>query len=314
MRVSRVLAGLLLAAISIAPVKAETNLSGTISISGAWALYPMAVRWGEEFRKLNPSVKIDVSAGGAGKGMTDALAGAVDIGLVSRDVTAAETNKGALPLAVTKDAVIPMVNAKNPALPLLQKQGVKQDVFVGIWIRQDVKTWGLVAASDLKAPVRVYTRSDACGAAETWAHYLGKKQDDLKGVGVYGDPGLGEAVRKDLLAIGYNNINFAYDAKTGKPVEGLAVLPLDVNGNGKLDKDEDVYATRSELLKAIAENRFPSPPARELFFVLKGKPQKPVLAAFLRWVLTDGQKFVEESGYIPLAADHLARQLDQMKQ
>ncbi len=293
---------------------AETNVAGTISISGAWALYPMAVRWGEEFRKLHPNARIDISAGGAGKGMTDALAGAVDIGLVSRDVTAAETNKGALPLAVTKDAVIPMINANNPALALLQKQGVKQDVFVGVWIRQDVTTWGQIAASDLKAPVRVYTRSDACGAAETWARYLGKKQEDLKGVGVFGDPGLGEAVRKDVLAVGYNNVNFAYDAKTGKPVAGLAVLPLDVNGNGKLDKEEDVYATRTELLKAIVENRFPSPPARELFFVLKGRPQRPVLTAFLQWVLTDGQKFVEESGYIPLAADYLAGQLDKIKQ
>jgi phosphate transport system substrate-binding protein len=314
MRNSQWLPVLLFAVCMTVPAKAETNISGTISMSGAWALYPMTVRWGEEFHKLYPGVRIDISAGGAGKGMTDALAGAVDIGLVSRDVTAAETNKGALSIAVTKDAVIPMVNAKNPALPLLQKQGVKQDVFAGIWIRQDVTTWGQIAASELKAPVRVYTRSDACGAAETWARYLGKKSEDLKGVGVYGDPGLGEAVRKDVLAVGYNNINFAYDAKTGKPVTGLAALPLDVNGDGKIDKDEDVYATRTELLKAIAENRFPSPPARDLFFVLKGKPQRPVLTAFLRWVLTDGQKFVDESGYIQLAPDHLARQLDQIKQ
>jgi phosphate transport system substrate-binding protein len=303
-----------IAVASTASCLAATNLSGTVSMSGAWALYPMAVRWGEEFTKLNPGVRFDISAGGAGKGMTDALAGAVDIGLVSRDVTAAEISKGALPLAVTKDAVIPMINARNPALTLLQKQGVKQDVFVGIWVTQTVKTWGQVAGTDLNAPVRVNTRSDACGAAETWARYLGKKQEDLKGIGQYGDPGLGEAVRKDVLAVGYNNINFAYDSKTGKPVAGLAVLPLDVNGNGKIDKEEDVYGSRAELLKAIAENRFPSPPARELYFVLKGKPQRPVFVAFLRWVLTDGQKFVDESGYIPLASEHLARQLDQIGQ
>lgn len=303
----------LILAATVSCVTAGTNLSGTVSMSGAWALYPMAVRWGEEFRKLHPEVRFDVSAGGAGKGMTDALAGAVDIGLVSRDVTAAETNKGALPVAVTKDAVIPMVNTKNPAMDLLRKQGVKQDVFVGIWIRQDITTWGQACGTPLKAPIRVYTRSDACGAAETWARYLGKKQEELKGVGVYGDPGLGEAVRKDALGVGYNNVNFAYDATTGKPVAGLAVLPLDVNGNGTLDKEEDVYATRSDLLKAIADGRFPSPPARELFFVLKGKPEKPALAAFVLWVLTDGQKFVEESGYIPLSAENLARQAEQVK-
>ncbi|MCX6348527.1 MAG: phosphate ABC transporter substrate-binding protein, partial [Candidatus Aureabacteria bacterium] len=38
----------------------------TISLSGAWALYPMAVKWGEEYQKTHPGVKIDIAAGGAG--------------------------------------------------------------------------------------------------------------------------------------------------------------------------------------------------------------------------------------------------------
>lgn len=280
-------------------------LAGRVSMSGAWALYPMAVRWGEEFQKLNPGVTFDISAGGAGKGITDALSGAVDIGLVSRDVNAAEVAKGALAIAVTKDAVIPMVNARNPALADLQRQGVKRDVFEGIWIRKDVTTWNQVAGRK-EAPLRVYTRSDACGAAETWAKYLGRKQEDLGGVGVYGDPGLGEAVRKDVLGIGFNNVNYAYDAKTGKPVAGLAVVPLDVNGNGVVDQNEDFYGTQQELMAAIARGDFPSPPARDLYFVCKGQPANPVAACFIRWVLTDGQKFVAEGGYIQLAAEKLA--------
>ena len=44
-------------------------------MSGAWALYPMAVTWSEEFRKIHPGVQIDISAGGAGKGMADCLTG-----------------------------------------------------------------------------------------------------------------------------------------------------------------------------------------------------------------------------------------------
>ena len=47
---------------------ANKKLSGDISISGAFALYPMVVKWAEEFQKINPQVRINVSAGGAGKG------------------------------------------------------------------------------------------------------------------------------------------------------------------------------------------------------------------------------------------------------
>ena len=71
------------------------ELSGTISASGAFALYPLMVKWGEEFKKLHPNVNFDISAGGAGKGMTDALSGQVDIGMVSRAISADEEKKGA---------------------------------------------------------------------------------------------------------------------------------------------------------------------------------------------------------------------------
>ena len=69
------------------PPKTVSELQGTIRVSGAWALYPMMVNWGEEFRKIHPKVRVDISAGGAGKGVADALAGLVDIGMVSREIT-----------------------------------------------------------------------------------------------------------------------------------------------------------------------------------------------------------------------------------
>src|SRR5690242_10789285 len=65
---------------------AEEQLSGTLAVSGAFALYPMMTVWAEEFTKLHPDVQFDVQGGGAGKGMTDTIAGAVDIGMISRSI------------------------------------------------------------------------------------------------------------------------------------------------------------------------------------------------------------------------------------
>ncbi len=303
--------GVLLMALSGGTVSGQ-ELEGTISLSGAWALYPMAVRWGEEFKKIHPKVNFDISAGGAGKGITDALAGAVDLGMVSREISDLEIQKGAFPIAVTKDAVVPVVSAANPVLADIRKKGLKRDAFIGIWLSKDVATWGHALGTADTTPIHVYTRSDACGAAETWAKYLGKKQEDLVGIGVYGDPGLGEAARRDPLAIGYNNINFAYDAKTQQPVEGLAIVPIDVNGNGQLDPNEDFYASRKGLVEAIGRGDYPSPPARDLYFVSKGVPEKPLTREFIRWVLTDGQQFVDETGYLKLTGDKLTAGLKKL--
>ena len=273
---------------------------GNLTLSGAWALYPMAIKWGEEFSKVYPKVRIDVQAGGAGKGIADALAGAVDFGMVSRGIHPTEVERGAFSIAVCKDAVVPTLSTKNPLLDLVQKSGLKKDAFVAIWITETAKTWGGVLGIPDERPIHVYTRSDACGAAETWAEYLGRRQEDLKGVGVYGDPGLAEAVRRDPLGLGFNNINYAYDAKSKKPVPGIAILPIDLDGNGVIDDEENFYQDREAIMAAIARGDYPSPPARDLYLVTKGRPANPLVVEFLRWVLREGQEFVPDTGYIAL--------------
>ena len=183
-------------------VVAQEKVEGKITLSGAFALYPLAVQWADEFKKLHPGVKIDISAGGAGKGMTDALNGLVDIGMVSREVYPEEIKKGALPIAVAKDAVVAVVNANSPAINDILLKGLTKESVANIWITGKYKSWSQALATTVKAPIHIYTRSDACGAAEIWAKFSGKKQEDLLGSGVFGDPGLALAVKKDPVGIG----------------------------------------------------------------------------------------------------------------
>ncbi len=288
------------------------ELEGRITLSGAWALYPMAVVWGEEFQKIHPKVKVEVSAGGAGKGMADALGGLVDIGMVSRGIDKAETDKGAYPIAVAKDAVVPTINAKNPVLNDILSKGVKRKTFIDIYINETVRTWGeVVGRPDIKDEIHVYTRSDAAGAPEIWAKYLGKKQENLKGIGVYGDPGLLAVVQKDPLGIGFNNYNYVFDMKTGLPLSEVKIIPFDVNENGSVDADEDI-STKVKTVQAIKKGVFPHPPARVEYFVTRDKPTG-LVKEFVRWVLTEGQKFVDETGYIELPKDVVEGELKKVE-
>ena len=287
---------------------AVDDLKGTINISGAFALYPITVKWAQEFKKEHPNVVFNISAGGAGKGITDALSGLVDIGLASRDINPAEVKKGAYTIYVTKDAVVPTFNTGNPNAPTLLAKGVKRDQFLNIFVTGSIKNWNQVAGK-VSVPIHIYTRSDAAGAAETWAKYFNKKQEDLLGVGVYGDPGLAQAVKKDVTGIGYNNLAYLYDLKTRKQVAGVHALPIDVNGNGKVDADEDFYDTIDHLTDAIATGKYPSPPARNLGFLFKGKPTRPEVVAFVKFVLNEGQKYVDENGYITLSKQKIAEEL-----
>lgn len=277
------------------------NLKGTISISGAFALYPLAIKWGEEFTKLHPDVKFDIQGGGAGKGMTDVLSETVNIAMLSREVKPEEIQKGAILFPVAKDAVVATYNPANHLNTIIKTKGVSKEEFAGIWISQTVKTWGKLLGTSDKENIKVYTRSDAAGAAESWSKYLGGKvQEDLKGIAVYGDPGLLGAVAKEKYAIGFNNIGFVYDLKTKKINQGIGIVPIDINANGIIDADEKIYDNLNTLMKAIASNKYPSPPARQLFFVTKNKPNTILEKEFLKWVLSDGQKYVNTLGYVKI--------------
>jgi len=310
---------LLFWALLITPVTTTVNgtastLTPTVSLktSGAFALYPLMVKWAEEYNKARPDVAVEVSAGGAGKGMTDALTGMVDFGMVSRDITKEEEAQGAFYVAVTKDAVVSVVNEDNPVYDEIMEKGIDKGMFYSIFIEGNVTTWGEVVGDPaVKDRIAVYSRSDACGAADTWAKYMGRKQEDLLGIGVYGDPGLLEAVRKDPLGIGYNNIGYAYDIASNAQVEGIGVVPIDKDANGTISSDESFYKTKTGLVEAINTGSYPSPPARMLNLVAKGQFAGEA-EEFVRWILSDGQTFVEEAGYVNLPSDVIAQQVEKL--
>jgi len=290
-------------------------LKGTISISGAFALYPMTARWAEEFQKIHPDVRIDVSAGGAGKGMMDALSGMVDLGMFSRGITDAEKAQGVWWIAVTQDAVLPTINSNSVFIENVKKQGFKKQDFIDIYIDGKIKTWGKWS-SDVKTndfTMNTYTRSDACGAAQMWAEYLGKSQEDLLGTGIFGDPGIAEAVKNHAQGIGFNNAIYAYDIKTREKNPGIEIIPIDLNENGQIDADEQVYNKLDDIMIAIKNGKYPSPPARDLYFIAKGKPQNEVVIEFLKWIVTDGQQFVNEGGYVQISEEKLQNGLNELK-
>jgi phosphate transport system substrate-binding protein len=45
---------------------------------------------------------------------------------------------------------------------------------------------------------------------------------------------------------------------------------------------------------------YPSPPARALYLISKGKPSDPAIISFLQFILSEGQNFIAEAGYVQL--------------
>ena len=289
----------------------EEALKGNISISGAFAIYPLMTRWAEEFQRINPGVRFDISSGGAGKGMEDVLARKVDIGMVSREIASEEEAQGAHPLPIAKDAVFALVNEDNPVLDDLIAQGITSEILTKIFITGEITTWGEVVGDPaITENIQVYTRQDICGAAAIWGAFLGGTQEDMLGDGKFGDPGMVQAIQADPSGIVYNNLIYAYGLGDVPP-EGTIILPIDFNTNGQADPEE-ILDTREKAADAIKAGLYPAPPSRVLYLVINGKPDG-VVRIFLDWALTDGQTYVERSGYIRLPEEQLESALQSIR-
>jgi phosphate transport system substrate-binding protein len=301
--------------VDVAPGAANgESLKGIISVSGAFALYPMMTVWAEEFQNVHPDVQFDIQGGGAGKGMTDTITGAVDIGMISRSIKPEEEAQGIFWVSVTKDSVFPIVSEQNPVAADVIVRGISQEIFEKIFVTGEITTWGeVVGKPEITDEIHVYTRSDASGAADQWARFAGgEAQDDLQGIGLNGEPAMLDTVIKDPLGIGYGNLNSVFDLTTGSLVTGVIVAPIDVNGNKKADAPDEYYKTKDEAFDAVADGIYPSPPSRFENLATKGKPTGLALA-FIEWILTDGQQYLEAAGYVPLTPEQQAESIQKLK-
>jgi phosphate transport system substrate-binding protein len=286
----------------------------TIKVSGAYSLYPMMVVWAQEYHTLHPDIKIDVSSGGAGKGMADALAGSVDLGMVSRNIAAAEISQGIVYVSVAEDAVLGTINKDNPVLDKILEHGLTKQQLREIFMNYSIPTWGqLVGDINNTDSIKVYSRSDPCGAAETWVKYLGDyEQDDVPAIEeitkVKGDDSMSKAITSDPLGIGYSNVNYIYSNTTKAPKEGLVVIPLDLNENGTIDPEEKLYESRDDVVNAEINNTLPSPPSRLVYLVTLNN-FTGITKDFVRWILTDGQQYTFDNGYGAVPSDILDDQL-----
>ena len=95
-------------------------------------------------------------------------------------------------------------------------------------------------------------------------------------------------------------------------MEGLRVVPIDLNSNGRIDWDENFYHNWDEMVKGIAKGKYNFIPARDLYFVSQGKPKSKAVIQFITWVLTEGQKYVSEAGYIKLPEEKLRKELEKV--
>jgi len=282
----------------------------TVRISGGVGPLPMVEVWADLYEDETDTT-FDISGGGTGVGVSDLFNEQVDIAMMGREPFDEETERGLVAVPMLIDTVVGTVNKNNPVLEQIQSQGLTRSQMEAIFIKE-ITNWGeLFEDTDVDEEIVVYGRSDASAAYKKWGEFLAGEgeaytQNDLEGLSdgnFNGDQPVAQAIGEEENAISLNNINYVYALESGELEGDIRPIPLDRDGDGLSDQ-EYFYETRDEFLSAVERGDYPSPPAREMWLAANTEFTSDA-AAFVEWVLTNGQQYVSDNGYVPLEQTRL---------
>ena len=270
--------------------------SGAVVIhqKGSDTLLIIAERWAYEYAKRKSGVEIVVGGGGSGTGIVALINGEVDIADASREIKAEELQAaekaGVKPIEwkVAIDGISIIVNRGNPI------DVVTLDQLRGIY-NGSIRRWSEIGGVD--APIVAYGRQSTSGTYQYFRESVLRGGDYRRDMNqMAGNADIVEAVIKDPNGIGY--VGVAYAEEQAEEVKILGV---------KAEKNSETYLpTRGN----IAEGRYPL--ARYLYLYTDGIPTGAV-ADYLRFILSEeGQKIVEEAGYIPMPRELAEEQLSRL--
>ena len=304
------------------------GVAAQVQINGAGATFPNPIysKWFAEYNKLKPEVRINYQPIGSGGGIRQVTAQTVFFGATDGPMTQEQTLAAPgkiLHLPTVLGADVPVYNLPGVSGEIKFSGAVLADIFLG-----KVTKWNdpvlvkLNPAAKLPATdITVVHRSDGSGTTYIWVDFLAKVSPEWKkrvgvatsvnwptGVGGKGNEGVAGLVQQVPGSIGYVELIYALQNKIAYgSVQNLAgefmrasvpsVTAAAAGAAAKMPADFRVSITNAEGKGAYPISSFTW---LLLYENPKDKAQSKVMVEFMKWALTDGQKYAAELGYAPL--------------
>jgi phosphate transport system substrate-binding protein len=265
-----------------------------IRITGTRLVHPLFKAWIDAYTKTHPGITITLSS--------TIPADSADIVIVSHILREGDVKPGKTSIVLNRYVQLPVVNSRRSDVAALQSAGFTQEAIRQVYFAgNDDKQGNTPPSLTSFASYTVYKRARPACASIAFANHYGNEQKDIKGTGITGDDrDLLEAVKRDTNGISYNNLGFIYDLRTRRVTDSIAIVPIDLNGNGRIDPDENVYGTLDEVITFAEKTNHSGLPVENVHVIFNANGPNPAVGAFLGWILKDGQAYNHAYGFLDL--------------
>ncbi|MEI6748761.1 MAG: hypothetical protein ACOYMF_13980 [Bacteroidales bacterium] len=286
----------------------STLQQGSLSIRSTADLYKLTSKWASEYSSLNPEVKIKVTILSNNNADLSTGNNLTFVSKISQPVVNDEAN---WKMVVGRDVIISVMNAGNPYLNDLEKRGISPELFAQIFNNPEKQNWGTLLGGGQSAPVHIYMINDESTKIRV-AKFLQITQTPINGITLGNSDEVISAIQKDPFAIGFCKVVNIIGSDNRSLIENVRLLPIDKNGNGCIDHMEDIYSDLNLFLRGVWIGKYPKSLYYNIYAVSNVQPQNNIESAFLKWVLADGQEFLQSNGYCDLVNNESQSQLEKI--
>jgi len=248
-------------------------LAGKVVIEGSTTVLPITQKAAEAYMQAHPSADLAVRGGGSGVGLASLIDGTCDIADASRSVKSAELDRAGRKKRELKAHMIAMDGIAVVVPPSNNVKGLSKaqlrDIYTG-----KISNWSKVGGPDLK--IVVVSRDSASGTFEAFGELaLERRRVRPDAIVQASNQGVASVVARAPGAVGYVGLGYVSSSLKALEIDGIA-------------------PSRATVIS----NKYPI--SRPLFMYTNGVPQGDV-KGFIDFLKSpEGQKLVEEAGFVGL--------------
>ena len=271
------------------------NLSGDIKIDGSSTVFPITEAVAEEFRKVQPDVKVTIGVSGTGGGFKKFGRGETDISDASRLIKDSEkevcsqNNIDFVGLEIAYDGMAVLVNPQNTWVNKLTIEELKK-----IWepeAQDKIIKWNQIRPEWPDKEIHLFGPGTASGTYDYFTESIVGKSGSSRGdfTASEDDNVLVQGIKNDVLALGFFGLAYYEENQ-----QFLKLVPID-NGDGPVLPNAETVL-----------NKTYKPLSRPVFIYINSQSAKrPEVVEFVNFYLNNIKTLVPEVGYIPLQDDLL---------
>jgi len=270
--------------------------TATLNVSCSQELNELATSWTKEYGRLNPTLKTNLNVIADNQNIPGS-----NLTLITKKEAISANDNTLWKMVIGRNAIVPVMNANNPMRNEIFRQGVPAEAFRQLMTDPQNQTWATMIIDGQEVPIHLYTiKNEALNAGI--ADFIKTNTNLNYGNAVANSEELISAIQKDIYAIGFCRLPDIRTSNSNNIAENISLLPIDKNGNGRLDSFENIYGNLQSFTHGVWVGKYPNALCESIYAVSSSKPTESNELAFLTWIMADGQQFMNPSGYIVLAS------------